>query len=74
MILNRIGDFGLLIAIFLIFINYKAIDYNTIAVITPFFKGITVNFLNLEVSLLDTICLFIFIGAIGKSAQLTLHT
>lgn len=74
MILNRIGDFGLLIAILLIFINYKAVDYNTVAVITPFFKPITVNFLNFKITILNIIGLFLFIGAIGKSAQLTLHT
>lgn len=74
MILNRIGDFGLLIAIFLIFVNFKAVDYATVAVLVPFFKGYTVNFLNLNVDLLSTIGVFIFIGCMGKSAQLGLHT
>ena len=74
MILNRIGDFGLLIAILLIFTNYKAIDYSTIAVVTPFFENITINFLNFKVNLLNIIGFFIFIGAVGKSAQLGLHT
>lgn len=74
MILNRIGDFGLLIAILLIFINYKAVDYSTVAVVTPFFKTATISFLNFKINLLNTIGLFMFIGAVGKSAQLTLHT
>ena len=74
MILNRIGDFGLLIGIMLIFVNFKSIDYATVSLLTPFFAEKTVNFLNLEIHLLSAICIFLFIGAIGKSAQLGLHT
>jgi NADH-ubiquinone oxidoreductase chain 5 len=74
MIMNRIGDFSLLIGIMLIFINFKSVDYATVAVLTPFFKNKIVIFLNFEVHLLSTICVFLFIGAVGKSAQLGLHT
>ena len=74
MILNRIGDFSLLISILLIFIYYKAVDYATIAVLTPFFKTMTINFLNLKIGVLTTIGIFMFMGAAGKSAQLILHT
>lgn len=74
MLLNRIGDFSLLIAILFILIHYKAVDYSTLAVITPFYKTVMVNFLNFEINLLNTISFFMFIGAVGKSAQLTLHT
>lgn len=74
MILNRIGDFSLLMGILLIFINFKSLDYATIAVLTPFFKNTSVIFLNLKLNLLTIIGLFIFVGAVGKSAQLGLHT
>jgi NADH:ubiquinone oxidoreductase subunit 5 (subunit L)/multisubunit Na+/H+ antiporter MnhA subunit len=74
MILNRIGDFGLIIAIFLIFVNFKAVDYATVAVVAPFFKTTTINFLNMDLNFLSVIGVFLFIGAIGKSAQLGLHT
>nr|UDP55425.1 NADH dehydrogenase subunit 5 [Schizostauron trachyderma] len=74
MLLNRIGDFCLLIGIFLIFINYKAVDYSTVSVLTPFFEYKFVNFLNLKVHLLTMIGIFLFLGAVGKSAQLGLHT
>lgn len=74
MILNRIGDFSLLMGILLIFINFKSLDYATVAVLTPFFKNTNVIFLNLKLNLLTIIGLFIFIGAVGKSAQLGLHT
>jgi proton-translocating NADH-quinone oxidoreductase chain L len=74
MLINRIGDFCLLIGIMLIFVNFKAVDYATVAALSPFFKGKVINFLNLDVDLLLVICLFLFLGAVGKSAQLGLHT
>lgn len=74
MMMNRIGDFCLLIGMFLIFTNYKSVDYGTVAILTPFFKTQTINFLNLEVNLLTVIGIFLFLGAVGKSAQLGLHT
>lgn len=74
MLMNRIGDFSLLMGIFLIFVNYKSIDYASVAALTPFFKDHVVNFLNFDVHLLSIIGVFLFLGAVGKSAQLGLHT
>ena len=74
MVMNRIGDFCLLIGMLLIFMNSKAVDYATVAVLTPFFKEKTVNFLNFDLHLLTLIGIFLFFGAVGKSAQLGLHT
>jgi NADH-ubiquinone oxidoreductase chain 5 len=74
MIINRIGDFCLLIGILLIFINYKTIDYASIAILTPLIKEKTVSFLNFDFHLLSIIGVFLFLGAVGKSAQLGLHT
>jgi len=74
MILNRIGDFGLLLGILAIFIKYKAVDYATIFALTPIFVKDTLNFLNFNLNFLNLISLLLFIGAIGKSAQLGLHT
>ena len=74
MILNRIGDFCLVIGILLIFNSYKAVDYSSIAIMTPFFKTKTINFLNLNLNLLEAIGIFLFLGAVGKSAQVGLHT
>lgn len=74
MLLNRVGDFSLLISIFLIFIQYKAIDYSTVAILTPFFKNSFFNFVFFKINSLESICCFMFIGAIGKSAQVGLHT
>ena len=74
MVINRIGDFSLLISIFLIFVYYKAVDYATVAALTPFFKYAAISFLNIKVDLLSIIGCFMFIGAVGKSAQLGLHS
>ena len=74
MVMNRIGDFGLVMGIMLIFIVFKSVDYATVFSLTPVFVDTKVNFLNLEVNLLASIGLFLFVGAVGKSAQLGLHT
>ena len=74
MILNRIGDFGLVIGILIIFVEYKAVDYATVFAITPMFMNKVYNFLSFDFDLISIICFFLFIGAIGKSAQLGLHT
>ena len=74
MIINRIGDFCLIIAILILFVNFKAVDYSTIILVTPFFKTQTVNFLNMNFDIISLISIFLFFGAVGKSAQLGLHT
>lgn len=74
MILNRVGDFCLLIGILLIYVNFKSVDYATVAVIAPLLKNVDINFLNINLNLLSLIGIFLFLGAVGKSAQLGLHT
>jgi NADH-ubiquinone oxidoreductase chain 5 len=74
MIINRIGDFSLIMGILIMYVNFKAVDYATVASLAPFFKSQTVNFLNIDFNILSLICVFLFLGAVGKSAQLGLHT
>ena len=74
MILNRIGDFSLVIGILIIFTIYKSVDYATVAVLTPFFKYETVNFLNINCNILNMLSILLLVGCAGKSAQLGLHT
>lgn len=74
MIVNRIGDFCLIIAILILYVNFKSVDYSTIASLAPFFKDQTVNFLNINFNILSLTGVFLFLGAVGKSAQLGLHT
>lgn len=74
MILNRIGDFGLVLGILIIFIKFKAVDYATVFALVPLFCEEKFIFLNINFQLIDIIGLLLFVGAIGKSAQLGLHT
>ena len=74
MILNRIGDFGLVLGILIIFVEFKAVDYATVFAVTTIFTNKFFNFLNFDFDLISIICFFLFIGAVGKSAQLGLHT
>jgi len=74
LILNKIGDFGVLIAIVLIFIVFQSVDFSTVFSLVPYFFNKTVFFLFWELNVISLICFLLFIGAVGKSAQLGLHT
>ena len=73
-LVNRVGDFGLAIGIFLIFFHLGTINYQEVFILIPEFSNTNVNFLGLEINLITLICLFLFMGAMGKSAQFFLHT
>ncbi len=73
-IVNRIGDFGLAIAIFLIFFFFGTINFEETFQVTSQFAEKKIIFLGFEVNLITLICVFLFIGAMGKSAQFLLHT
>lgn len=74
MLINRIGDFCLILGILIMFVNFKVVDYASATIMTPFFKNKTINFLNLNFNVVTIIGIFLFLGAVGKSAQLGLHT
>ena len=73
-IVNRVGDFGFAIGIFLIFFFYGTVDYNEVFQQTPALIQKEVVFLGIEFNLITLICLLLFTGAMGKSAQILLHT
>lgn len=74
MLVNRIGDFFLLLAIFTIFITFDSLNYDVIFSLVPYFTSYVISFFGYEIGLIDIICIFIFLGAMGKSAQIGLHT
>jgi NADH:ubiquinone oxidoreductase subunit 5 (subunit L)/multisubunit Na+/H+ antiporter MnhA subunit len=74
MYLNRIGDFGLALAIFTIFFYFKSLDYSVVFALSPSFLHTKIFFLSNPIFLLDFIGFFLFVGAVGKSAQIGLHT
>ena len=73
-IVNRIGDFGLAIGIFLIFFFFGSINFEEVFQAAPEFVETKLLFFGFDFSLITLICLFLFIGAMGKSAQFLLHT
>ena len=73
-IVNRIGDFGLAIGIFLIFFFFGTINFEEAFQATSLFAEKKNIFFGFEANLITLICIFLFIGAMGKSAQFLLHT
>jgi len=73
-IVNRVGDFGFALGIFAIFMLTGAIDFDTVFAQAPSLTGKTINFFGWQADALTLTCLFLFMGAMGKSAQFLLHT
>ena len=73
-IVNRVGDFGFALGIFALFMVTGSIDLDAVFQSAPSLVGKTFTFLSWEVDVLTTICLLLFMGAMGKSAQFLLHT
>jgi len=74
MIVNRVGDFGLALGIFAIYITFNSVEYSTVFALAPYFAHESLMFLGFEFHLLTLVGILLFIGAVGKSAQLGLHT
>ena len=73
-VVNRIGDFGFSLGIFAVFLMTGAVDFDTVFAQAPALTGKTIHFLSWDVDALTLICLLLFMGAMGKSAQFLLHT
>ena len=73
-IVNRVGDFGFALGIFAVFMMTGAVDFDTVFAQAPALTGKTIHFLGWDVDALTLICLLLFMGAMGKSAQFLLHT
>ena len=73
-VVNRVGDFGFSLGIFAVFALTGAVDFDTIFAQAPALAGKSFHFLSWNVDALTTVCLLLFMGAMGKSAQFLLHT
>ena len=73
-IVNRVGDLGLLIAMFLIFKTFGTLTFSEVFSQAAAQSKNSVNIFGGDYNLITTICVFLFIGAMGKSAQIILHT
>ena len=77
-IVNRVGDFGFLLGILLIFSTFGSLQYQPVFAEAPAMSQSTIDLLGAvgggwEVSVMTLICLLLFLGAVGKSAQVPLH-
>ena len=73
MVVNRIGDIGVVLALLIIFDSFKSLNYAEVFSLVPYFYNISYDFLNISFSLLDLISILLFVGVAGKSAQIGLH-
>ena len=73
-VVNRVGDFGFSLGIFGVFLVFGTVSIPAILEAAPSYAGSTIGFLGHRVDTLTLLCILLFIGACGKSAQLGLHT
>ena len=73
-VVNRVGDFGFALGIFLIFYLFGTVNYTEVFAEIPNITDKNLVFLGITFNTVDLICLLLFIGAMGKSAQILLHT
>jgi NADH-quinone oxidoreductase subunit L len=73
-VVNRVGDFGFALGIFLIFYSFGTVNYTEVFQQVPQFIDNDLLFLGINIKSIDLICILLFIGAMGKSAQIFLHT
>jgi NADH-quinone oxidoreductase subunit L len=73
-IVNRVGDFGFALGIFAIYYIFGSLQFDTVFAAAPDVANMTVEFLGMQCDALTLTCILLFIGAMGKSAQLGLHT
>ncbi len=73
-LVNRVGDFGFLLGIAAVLMYFNSLDYRDVFAAAPLMQDVTIQVIpGVEWSLITVICLLLFIGAMGKSAQVPLH-
>ncbi len=73
-VVNRVGDFGFALGILGVFLIYDTVMYDAVFTAAGLAPDLTFRFLDWDVHALTALCLLLFVGAMGKSAQLGLHT
>ena len=73
-VVNRVGDLGFMLGIFGTYLVFDTVSISEILAAAPGMSGATIGFLGYSVHTMDLLCILLFIGAMGKSAQLGLHT
>ncbi|MEJ2625307.1 MAG: NADH-quinone oxidoreductase subunit L [Pseudolabrys sp.] len=73
-VVNRVGDFGFALGIFAVFLMTGSVAYDTVFAAAPALVHKTIPFFGWHPQAITAICLLLFMGAMGKSAQFLLHT
>jgi NADH-quinone oxidoreductase subunit L len=73
-VVNRVGDLGFMLGIFGTYLVFQTTSIPEILEAAPGMSGATIGFLGYRMPTMDILCILLFIGAMGKSAQLGLHT
>ena len=73
-VVNRVGDFGFLIGLAILFFYTSSLDFDTIFSMNEELSSNSFSIFDIDFNVLNTACFFLFMGAMGKSAQLFLHT
>lgn len=74
LLMNRVSDLGFTFGILFVFTSLYTFDFSTVFALAPYLKGQSLEILGCTWSRLDVICALLFFGAVGKSAQIGLHT
>jgi NADH-quinone oxidoreductase subunit L len=73
-VVNRVGDFGFALGIFLVFVLTKSISFDAVFAAAPGLANKPIHVFGAEWDAMTITCLLLFMGAMGKSAQFLLHT
>jgi NADH-quinone oxidoreductase subunit L len=73
-VVTRVGDFGFMLGIMGVYFVFKNVGFAEVFKAAPAMAGTTIDFLGMRLPTLETLCMLLFVGAMGKSAQIGLHT
>jgi len=73
-LVNRVGDFGFALGILAIFLMFDTVSFDAVFAGTPAMVDAELTFLGHSFDFLEVVCILLFVGAMGKSAQFLLHT
>jgi len=73
-VVNRIGDFGFALGIFGVYALFGTVVFEEVFAAVPTHLQLSIHFLSWDADALTLVCLLLFVGAMGKSAQVPLHT
>jgi len=74
LLMNRISDLAFTFGIIFLFSTFYTFDFSIVFALAPYLKNQTLDICGCTLSRLDLICALLFFGAVGKSAQIGLHT